>query len=353
MGFRVYWTDRLITERRQHMIQIQEAILHIFDAIGVQEILSDTRLNPHNAVMVDYLKHHIERGLSDPAASHAQFVETSPWPARLRTYKAGEEDFVDLSKWIAGLFFGELREMAVEDNYHLIIARFTTELGTPYLAVLALADKLAYTHQVDSDDDGRVSAQVTLHHSIMPQPTQRVKGYAFINLEDGGIRLCDIRLKHEKEQVHLFEEVVLGCIPEPSSRDSYKHIRQMTLTVADEYSQDGVEALARAKHFLAENANKSDIVETRTLAEKTFPDSIQMQSAFMGEVSYANLPENLVLEREFAAKQATTYKLVADGDVTLTLPAEWYEDPERVEIRMEQDGTTTVTIRGIEHLTSK
>ena len=46
-------------------------------------------------------------------------------------------------------------------------------------------------------------------------------------------------------------------------------------------------------------------------------------------------------------------RLVADGDVSLTLPAEWYEDPERVEIRMEQDGTTTITIRGIEHLTSK
>lgn len=335
------------------MIQIQEAILHIFDAVGVQEILSDTCLNPHNVVMVDYLEHHIERGLNDPAASHAQFVQTSAVPARLRAYKNGEETFVDLSKWVAGLFFGELREMAVEDNYHLVVARFTSELGTPYLVILALCDKLAYTHQVESDDEGHISASIALHRSIMPQPTQRVKGYAFINLEDGGIRLCDIKLKHEKESVHLFEEIVLGCIPEPSSRDSYKHIRQMTLAVADEYSQDGVEALARAKHFLAENAMESDIVDTRTLSEKAFPNSVQMQSAFMGEVSYANLPETLVLEREFAAKQATTYKLVADGDVTLTLPADWYEDPERLEIRMEQDGTTTITIRGIEHLTSK
>ena len=335
------------------MIQIQEAILHIFDAVGVQEVLSDTRLNPHHVVMVDYLEHHIERGLNDPAASHAQFVETSAVPARLRAYKNGEEDFVAFSKWVAGLFFGELREMAVEDNYHLIVARFTSELGTPYLAILALCDKLAYTHQVESDDEGRVSASIALHRSIMPQPTQRVKGYAFINLEDGGIRLCDIKLKHEKESVHLFEEIVLGCIPEPSSRDSYKHIRQMTLAVADEYSQDGVEALARAKHFLAENALESDIVDTRTLSEKAFPNSVQMQSAFMGEVSYANLPETLVLERVFAAKQATSYKLVADGDVTITLPADWYDDPERLDIRMEQDGTTTITIRGIEHLTSK
>ena len=241
----------------------------------------------------------------------------------------------------------------MQENYHLILARFVTELGVPYLAILALADKLAYTHAVESDDAGNLTASIALHHSIMPQPTQRVKGYAFVNLEDFGVRLCDIKLKHDKETVRIFEEIVLGLIVEPSSRESYRHIRQMTLAVADDYSQDGVEALARAKHFLAENAHESDIVETRALAEKAFPDSIQMQNAFMGEVSYANLPENLVLEREFAAKQATTYKLVADGDVSLTLPAEWYEDPERVEIRMEQDGTTTITIRGIEHLTSK
>lgn len=335
------------------MIQLQEAILHVFDAIGVQEVLSEHVLNPHNAVMVEYISHHIERGLEDPAASHAQFIENSPVPRRVREYAQGGENLVDFSQWLASLFFGELREMAVEDNYHLILARFMTELGVPYLAILALADKLAYTHQVDADDDGKLTASIALHHSIMPQPTQRVKGYAFINLEDFGIRLCDIKLKHEKETVRIFEEVVLGCIVEPSSRDSYRHIRQMTLAVADDYSQDAVEALARAKHFLAENAHESDIVETRTLAEKTFPDSLQMQNAFMGEVSYANLPENLVLERGFASKQTASYKLVADGEVTLTIPAEWYDDPERVEIRMEQDGTTTISIRGIEHLTSK
>lgn len=335
------------------MIQIQEAILHVFDAVGVQEVLSAHPLNPHNAVMQEYITHHIERGLSDPAASHAQFAENSPVPRRVREFVDGGESLVDFSQWLAGLFFGELRELAVEENYHLILAKFFTELGIPYLGVLALADKIAYTHAVESDDEGHLTASIALHHSIMPQPTQRVKGYAFINLEDLGIRLCDIRLKHEKESVRVFEEVVLGCIVEPSSRDSYRHIRQMTLAVADDYSQDGVEALARAKHFLAENAHESDIVETRALAEKAFPDSIQMQNAFMGEVSYANLPENLVLEREFAAKQATSYKLVADGDVTISLPAEWYEDPSRVEIRMEQDGTTTIAIRGIEHLTSK
>lgn len=335
------------------MIQIQEAILHVFDAIGVQEVLSERSLNPHNAVMIEYITHHIERGLEDPAASHAQFVENSPVPRRTREYVQGGESFVDYSKWLASLFFGELREMAVEDNYHLILARFVTELGVPYLAILALADKLAYTHQVDADEEGKLSASIAVHHSIMPQPTQRVKGYAFINLEDFGIRLCDIKLKHEKETVRIFEEVVLGCITEPSSRDSYRHIRQMTLAVADDYSQDAVEALARAKHFLADNARESDIVDTRALAEKAFPDSIQMQSAFMGEVSYANLPENLVLERGFAQKQTETYKLVADGEITLTIPAEWYDDPERVEIRMEQDGTTTISIRGIETLTSK
>lgn len=358
MGLRLallfgYTGGTVIIERRQFMIQISEAILHVFDAIGVQEVLSAHPLNPHNVVMTEYISHHIERGLADPAASHAQFAENSPVPRRVREFAQGGENLVDFSQWLAGLFFSELRELEVQDNYHLILARFVTELGVPYLAILALADKLAYTHAVESDDAGNLTASIALHHSIMPQPTQRVKGYAFVNLEDFGVRLCDIKLKHEKETVRIFEEIVLGLIVEPSSRESYRHIRQMTLAVADDYSQDGVEALARAKHFLAENAHESDIVETRALAEKAFPDSIRMQNAFMGEVSYANLPENLVLEREFAAKQATTYKLVADGDVSLTLPAEWYEDPERVEIRMEQDGTTTITIRGIEHLTSK
>lgn len=127
----------------------------------------------------------------------------------------------------------------------------------------------------------------------------------------------------------------------------------MTLAVADDYSQDGVEAFTRAKKFLADNATGSDLVDTRTLAEKVFPNSIQMQNSFMGEVSYANLPENLVVEQEFARKQTATHKLVCDGEITLTIPAEWYDDPDRVEIRVENDGTTTITLRGIETMTAK
>ena len=50
------------------MIQISEAILHVFDAIGVQEVLSAHPLNPHNVVMTEYISHHIERGLADAAA---------------------------------------------------------------------------------------------------------------------------------------------------------------------------------------------------------------------------------------------------------------------------------------------
>lgn len=335
------------------MILIQEAILHFYDATTLSETLSDVRLDIRSDIMVNYLSHHIERGLKDPAASHAQFSPNSAVPEKIKSYGKGDIDLVEFSKGIAGLLFGELRDLGVEENYHLAVARFNTEIGTPYVALLALADKLAFTHQVKADDNGQLAAAFTIHRSIMPQPTQRIKGYAFINLEDMGIRLCDIKLKYEKETVLLFEEVVLGCLTEPSSRANYRQIRQMTLNVADEYSQDGVEALARAKRFLSDNADNSDIVETTTLAKKAFPDSIQMQNSFMGEVSYANLPENLVLEQEFAHKQTATYKLVADGDITITIPAEYYQDPDRVDIRMESDGTTTITLRGIETLTSK
>lgn len=335
------------------MIQIQEAILHFYDAATLSETLSDTPLDLRSGLMVDYLAHHIERGLKDPAASHAKFSQTSAVPERIKTFIKGDESLVDFSKWAAGLFFGELRDLGVEENYHLALARFHTEIGTPYLAILALADKLAYTHQVDAADDGTLSASIAVHRSIMPQPTQRIKGYAFINLEDLGIRLCDIKVKFEKETILLFEEVLLGCLTEPSSRESYRQIRQMTLAVADDYSQDGVEAFTRAKKFLADNATGSDLVDTRTLAEKVFPNSIQMQNSFMGEVSYANLPENLVVEQEFARKQTATHKLVCDGEITLTIPAEWYDDPDRVEIRVENDGTTTITLRGIETMTAK
>ena len=62
------------------MIQIQEAILHFYDAAALSETLSDKPLDLRSGLMVDYLAHHIERGLKDPAASHAKFSQTSAVP---------------------------------------------------------------------------------------------------------------------------------------------------------------------------------------------------------------------------------------------------------------------------------
>ena len=335
------------------MIQIQEAILHVFNAISTVDIISKKKLNLHDGVLVNYLEHHIERGLKDPAAAHAKFIGDTDALRKLEAYAKEETSLVEYSSAFAEYLFDELRNLEVDLNYHLFMARFTDERQVPQLAILVMADKICFTHQLDEDEEGQASAAIAIHRSIMPQPTQRVKGYALINLKTFDVRLFDFAIKFEKEKYMVFEDVALGCIGEGSSRSNYSTLRTMTMTVCDDYSQDSVEAMNRAKQYIAENATNSDIVDVKKMGEKVFPNSPIMQSSFVTEAVVHNLPENLLVEKDFALKQTASYKLVADGEITLTIPADWYNDPERTDIRVEKDGTTTITLRGIEKLTSK
>ena len=127
----------------------------------------------------------------------------------------------------------------------------------------------------------------------------------------------------------------------------------MTAVVCDEYGQDSVEAIGRAKAYIGENATKSDVVPVRELAEKVFPNSAIMQSSFVSESVVMNMPENILVEKDFALKQTASYKIVLDGDTTLTIPADYYNDPERFEMHLEKDGTTTITLKGFEKVQSK
>ncbi len=334
------------------MIDIKEAALHFFDANSISEVYSTTPLNLNKSMLYSYLEHHLARGLKDPSACQAQFDGMSPVPDKVSALLNGEQTFLDFSKWMAELIFSEIKNTDSENSYDFIACRFSDGLNK-YVAFLVIAGKDGFIHHVDHDDQGNPSTTITVQHALMPQPTQRVKGYAFINERDLGIRMVDVKLKGIDGNTQLFEEVVLGCYPELSSRQAYKEIRQVTLAVADTYSQDPVEAMARAKEYVAKNAEQSDTISTRALAEKAFPNNAQMQSSFMGEVTLRNMSETLGLERDFAIKQTSMHKLETDAGVVLNIPATIYNDKDYVDIHVEGDGTTTITLKNIGQLTSK
>lgn len=335
------------------MIQIQEAILHVFNAVSTVDVISSRTLNMHDGVLLGYLENHIERGLKDPAAAHAKFINETDAKRKLAAFAEGEVSFVDYSQDFATYFFEELRNFEVEFNYHLFMVRFNDAQGRPKLAILVMMDKINFTHSVEEGEDGSASAALAIHRSIMPQPTQKAKGYAIVDLKDFSVRLFDFAIKFEKEKYMVFEDLVMGCVGEGSSRGNYNSIRTMTAVVCDEYGQDSVEAIGRAKAYIGENATKSDVVPVRELAEKVFPNSAIMQSSFVSESVVMNMPENILVEKDFALKQTASYKIVLDGDTTLTIPADYYNDPERFEMHLEKDGTTTITLKGFEKVQSK
>lgn len=334
------------------MIDIKEAVLHHYDPLRLNDVYSTTTLNLNKSMLYEYLEHHLARGLKDPSACQAQFDGISAIPDKIAAVLSGETSFLDFSVSMAEMTFEEISTVDPETSYDFIACRFS-EGPHNYTAILMIAGKDGFVHGVQHDENGAVSTTITLQHALMPQPTQRIKGYAFINEDDLGIRMVDLKFKVDGETYTLFEQVILGCYPELSSRQAYKEIRQITLAVADTYSQDPVEAMARAKDYIAVNAENNDSISTRSLAEKTFPDNAQMQSSYMGEVSFRNMSETLGLERAFAMKQASTYKLTTDTDITVTIPSSIYNDPDYVNIHVEKDGTTTITLKNIGQLNSK
>ena len=182
------------------MIQIQEAILHVFNAVSTVDVISSQTLNMHDGVLLSYLENHIERGLKDPAAAHAKFINETDAKRKLAAFAEGKVSFVDYSQDFATYFFEELRNFEVEFNYHLFMVRFNDAQGRPKLAILVMMDKINFTHSVEEGEDGSASAALAIHRSIMPQPTQKAKGYAIVDLKDFSVRLFDFAIKFEKEK---------------------------------------------------------------------------------------------------------------------------------------------------------
>lgn len=345
---------------------INKAILHVFDFVSCVNVFAQTEMDLGNKTAKRYVTSQAKRAVGNLDSKRGTFAADSLFADELRAYFRGERDFVGLSRQIGEFVAGELSRMEKTPSTDLLVIDFEGDLdetvrpmtdeeaeaaykaqGRRYFAIILLESRQAYMHEVGSNDFGDAVTTIARHHAILPNPSQKVASFALIEADSLAVWFCDKERDIAGEKRWLIPDGLLQCSMEASSKEVLQAVTTVVEEVAEEYGANSAVAMARAKVYVAENAEESDEVDACDLGREVFADEPVLQERFNRAVNEGAIPERVVVEKAVAKRVTKNHKIRTDTGIELTFPAEYGENPEFIEFFSTPDGRIEIALKNI------
>ncbi len=332
------------------MIIIDKAILHILDFNSGMTVYSDEELTVQDSIET-FLYKHIEKSWGSQDAKPGTFYEDSAFQEKLNAYLSGEMSFVPFSKEITHTLeeaFTHAEEMASAD---VIVADVRMD-DRRQIVVFKSNSHIGYTHQVNQTENG-IKNEIINHYSIMPNLTQKMEEFAFVDTESKGISVCAKKYTIDGNSIQVFPEILLECSLTPSPKEAIKNLSKTAAKVAEAYGQDKVATEAAVKSYVAENMQETDELDLVEAGKEIFKDNPSMQSDFDTAIKDAGFTEPVKMNQEATLKKMCKHKLKTDTGIELTIPTDYFDNTEYVEFNNNDDGTLSITLKHISNIVNR
>lgn len=346
-------------------MNINHAILHVFDFVSCVDVLSESEIDLSNKQARTFVTSHARRALANIDNRHASFSEESLFAEELRAYYAGRRDFVGLSTQIAEFLGKELGRQDKPASTDILVVDFEETPEMPagdvddeqaaaafagrakrYLAVLLLESKQAYMHEVGRADDGSVRNAIARHYAILPNPSQKVASYAVVDLGAMTVLFCDKPRSISGEERLVVADGLLQCSPEASGKEVVDAAFRIVEEVAEEYGANAAVALSKAKAHVAQSADEDEYLAPWDMAADVFDDE-PLQKRFEEAVAEEHLPERVAVEKKVAQRVAKNHKIRTDTGIEITFPSEYSNSSEFIEFINAPNGLIQIELKNI------
>ena len=267
----LFTLDLYMKEVKLKMITINNAILHILDLNSGVTVFSEQELDIQNKSVVTFLTRHIERSFNDSNMKSGDFKADSKFKGQMARYIDGNLDFINFSLYIADTMNSYISKSDKLDPIDLIVCDFNTG-DVRSIGILECVNKTGYTHQVIKSN-GKVYNDIINYYTILPNVSQKLDEYAFIDVKSQSIKFSDKKRCIDGEDVFILPDIILECSSSISPKAAIKLVNSIMREVAENNGQNSAFAVSKAKSFILENTEVSDNLEPIKLGKKVFGSS--------------------------------------------------------------------------------
>lgn len=336
-------------------IQIKNAIVHILDAGLGMAVYSDQELD-YGSDFAEFLKEHIYRVYTSDDIKNCHFTEgESQVLSLIREVLEDKMDFTAMSREIGGILYEIMKENPDIPPADLIIAYFEIN-NVPNLAILKMNYKESYTHSTARGENGNVNS-IIKYRSNLPAGTQKLSEAAVITLTDFKIRLLEKKYEINGAKENYFSGRFLNCSTKMSQKAKLAVVEKAVESVQKEFLSESeqFEEHMKAKSIIHQEMEEQGSISIPEVAAKVFENNEAMHEKFKEKIEKYNISGEEVIEprNEATTKKFAKQHLTTDTGIEIKIPMEQYNSTDNIEFMTNEDGTISMLIKNIGHITSK
>lgn len=333
-------------------IYLRKVIVHIMDNNVGMAVLSDKETEIHEELS-EFIREHLEKLSSGDDLKECEFMrEESEVFGLLSEYT--DEKFIPATKEMANILYDIMVSNVDIPSADLFFVRFKCR-ENEYLSLLKMDYKEYYTHRTMSNE-GENSNEIIKYKSILPGKSSRVSEGAIIDLDTMHVRLTEKKYEVNGEKENYFSYLFLKCSAKMSPKSKLSIVTKAIENVQKEILEEDrqYEAHMEAKNIISEVLNEKGSFTVEEIKEKVFENHPEMVAPFEEKMEKYNLVREEVKPRaETTLRKFDKQCLITDTGIELKIPMDQYKDPKSVEFITNEDGTVSVMIKNIGHLTAK
>lgn len=331
-------------------IIIRNAIVHILDSTIGMPVLSDTLLET-GPDLNDFLRGHIYKIASSDDVKSCQFDrDNSSIYHILEDFN--EENLIPVSQEIASFLYTIMNQNIDITPADLLVVTYQMD-STVYLALLKMNYKETYIHTTGSDVYGN-SNDIIKQKATLPSEGAKLSEAVLINLSDYSVELVEKKYEINGVKTNYLSQVFLQCKSKLSPKAKLNIVTKAVEQIHEKYYEDDFDKHMEAKSILHNEYIEQGAINTKDLGDKIFKENPEIREEFVEKLEKYNMeadevkPRNKQTTRKFEKQFLTT-----DTGIEINIPMDQYDNKNHVEFITNTDGTISVLIKNINHITSK
>jgi len=345
-------------EMEKGEIRLRKVIVHILDSTVGTPVLSDALLD-YGSDFGDFLREHIYRIETTDEKKTCEFhkEESEVYQQIAAFAEAGLEEgkFIETSQKMAARLYEIMNQNIEIPQADFVVVLFEADAGK-YLALLKMDYRTSYTHQTQSDAFGNAN-EIIKFRAILPTETQKLSEAALISLSDFTVFLTEKKYEVNGTKTNYFSKLFLNCSGALSPKSQLSIVTRAIDTVQKKYFNDGeqFEAQMETKQIIHDQLAETGAVDVPFVLDQVFKEKEEYKEEVQEKLEKYKMGADLRIEPQ---AESTTRKfgkqhLTTDTGVEIKIPMEQYQDGERIEFITNPDGSISILIKNVGHITSK
>ena len=331
-------------------MELEKSIVHILDCEHNTFIPSSRCMQDMSEEILKMIETKANKVFASTKKKAAHFKEGSIAKNWIENYISSTLTFEEISEKLAKHIFDLKMKHGVYEGSDLMIASILQE-GRRYLLVLDNRYQSGLTHHLMQEEE--VFNELIPYRTLLSANLTGKDRAALIECSDLAIHCVENKVEIEAEKVNFLAELVLQCTTQASYQEAVKAITKTVEEVQDKYDIQEVNLIPKMKSIVKDSVEQQKDIDMEEIASILFDTQPLAKKDFKEEIKNQGINEKIDVEYMKPRKSEKVQKIKTDNGIEIIIPVDDMTSKDYIEFVTQSDGTISIQLKNIAHITSK